>query len=392
MDWLKINIALVTLLGSVAASPALARQFTVDVAGLKPSIVLPLDIDTIEVAPPFEQIEKRVSASQTDSRVEPLFIHVPLDDDERAALALRIARPKKYRALTAMLDREVDQVQKRESARALNNNNNPNNSEISNQNEDRTRFARILVRPSLLRLLSPEAMAGRLKRRHQRVVIDSAGLMKSAGLRSELLTQLAPFSSTSDLRKIAEKLRTGASLDVDSEILPSGPRRAVRNFEFFRGPNCFMTALAFQYPRMVRSQLVNIREEDDHHQVMINNDELWRVLQSSFYEVDPSRSSLKFGDMLVFFQLPQGGGVPRDSAISYRWLKHASTYLFNGLVYSKGSKSPNSPYVVGYLQDEWKSWQKHVTNGGGTLGVKVFRKPLKSATTRPPKSLDDWMY
>jgi hypothetical protein len=235
-------------------------------------------------------------------------------------------------------------------------------------------------------------MAGRLKRRHQRVVIDSAGLMKSAGLRSELLTQLAPFSSTSDLRKIAEKLRTGASLDVDSEILPSGPRRAVRNFEFFRGPNCFMTALAFQYPRMVRSQLVNIREEDDHHQVMINNDELWRVLQSSFYEVDPSRSSLKFGDMLVFFQLPQGGGVPRDSAISYRWLKHASTYLFNGLVYSKGSKSPNSPYVVGYLQDEWKSWQKHVTNGGGTLGVKVFRKPLKSATTRPPKSLDDWMY
>ena len=391
MDSSKLKIAFVTLLGSAISLPAMGRNFAVDVSELRSSLVLPIQVDAMDVSPSFQQIEKRVSASQKDSRVEPLYLAVPVDEDERAAFALKVARPKKYRALTAMLDVEVEQARKRRNTRPANNNN-PNNSELANQNDDQASTARILVRPALLRLLSPEAIASRLKRRHQRAVIDGAALNAEHSLRAELLTQMAPFSSATDLRKVADKVRLGVPLEVDADILPAGQRKAVRNFEFFRGPNCFMTALAFQYPRMVRSQLVNIRAEDDHHEVMINNDELWRVLQSSFYEVDPGRSALKFGDMLVFFQLPAGEKLPADSAISYRWLKHATTYLFNGLVYSKGSKSPNSPYVVAHLQDEWRSWQKHVANSGGNLGVKVFRKPLKSATTRPPKSLDDWMY
>lgn len=392
MESLKLKFACVTLVGSAFCPPAMARNFAVELDTLKPSLVLPLTTRDEDVAPTFEQVRKRVEASQVDPRVEPLYLSVPVDDDERAAFALNLARAKKYRSLTALMDKEVERVQRQQARPAGNNNANPNNAISLNQNDDRTRFVRIVMRPDLLDLLSPQVVTTRLKRKHVDVVIDSTRLLSQPESFTGLLTQLAPFNPAADLKKLADKMRMGVPVDVDAEILPAGARRAVKTFEFYRGPNCFMTALAFQYPRMVRSQMVNIRAEENHHEVMINNDELWRVLQSSFYEVDPDRTELKFGDMLVFFQLPGRGKIPPDSEISYRWLKHATTYLFNGLVYSKGSKSPNSPYVVAHLREEWKGWQKHLANSGGVLGVKVFRKPLKSATSRPPKSLDDWMY
>ncbi len=378
----------------MVSSRADARGFAIRYDAMRPSLRLPANAVEIQVAPSTEQIERRVQVAESDLRVEPLYLAVPVDDDERAAMALKIAKPKKYRALMAALDAELEKARSAGEASPAGQGAQGNQNNMVNPlaSDDAKKTRKIRIRPDLFQLMSVAAVTSRMQRTHLRVSIDSAGLLDDPAARGELLTQLAPFMDSGDLRKIAEKLRLGVSLDVDSDVLPAGPRRAVKSFEMFRGPNCFMTALAFQYPKMVRSQLVNIKTERDHHEVMINNDELWRVLQSSFYEVDPARSPLKFGDMIVFFQLPANLKSPSDADVSYRWIKHATTYLFNDFVYSKGSKSPNSPYLVGVLRSEWKAWEKHVAGGGGNLGVKVFRKPLKSATSRPPKSLDDWLY
>ena len=398
------------------SSRADARGFTTRYESMRASLTLPAHAHEIQVAPALEQIERRVQAAESDSRVEPLYLAVPVDDDERAAMALKLAKPKKYRALMAALDAELakstarpvdphvdpheeaevttgsgDRVAQagQEPQGAHGNQNNMVNPVAA---DDLNKTRKIRVHPDLFRLMSAAAVTTRMQRTHVRVSIDSARLLDKPDARGELLAQLAPFMEADELRKVAGKLRIAQQVDVDADLLPAGPRRAVKSFEIFRGPNCFMTALAFQYPKMVRSQLVNIKTERDHHEVMINNDELWRVLQSSFYEVDPARSPLKFGDMIVFFQLPANLKSPADADISYRWVKHATTYLFNDFAYSKGSKSPNSPYLVGTLRSEWRAWEKHVASGGGNLGVKVFRKPLKSATSRPPKSLEDWLY
>lgn len=385
----------------ICGVPAFARPFTVRLAALKPAIEVPVKVRDELIAPNFSQVERRVQAAELDPRVEPLYLSVPKDDDERAAFALKLARPKNYRQLMARLDQEItkpevsiDSGAVPAAVPALQSvvTGNQNNAVNPVAGDDRVKQVRVRVRPELLRLMAPEAVTSKLQRTHLHVSIDSSDLLDRPELRTELLIQLAPFSGAMELRKVAEKMRQAVPLELDEDLLPVGARRAVKTFELYRGPNCFMTALAFQYPKMVRSQLVNIRTEQDHHDVMINNDELWRVLQSSFYEIDPARSPLKFGDMIVFFQLPASGKTPSDQDISYRWIKHATTFMFNDFVYSKGSKSPNSPYLVGTLRSEWRAWEKHVAAGGGTLGAKVFRKPLKSATSRPPKSLDDWMY
>jgi len=396
----------------MVSSRADARGFTTRYESMRASLTLPAHADEIQVAPSLEQIERRVQAAESDSRVEPLYLAVPVDDDERAAMALKLAKPKKYRALMAALDAELaksttrpvdlhDETEVTTSSgdragqagqEGQGSQGNQNNMVNPMAADDLNKTRKIRVHPDLFRLMSAAAVTTRMHRTHVRVLIDSARLLDKPDARGELLAQLAPFMEAAELRNVAGKLRIAQQLDVDADVLPAGPRRAVKSFEIFRGPNCFMTALAFQYPKMVRSQLVNIKTERDHHEVMINNDELWRVLQSSFYEVDPARAPLKFGDMIVFFQLPANPKSPTDADISYRWVKHATTYLFDDFVYSKGSKSPNSPYVVGTLRSEWRAWEKHVASGGGNLGVKVFRKPLKSATSRPPKTLEDWLY
>ena len=384
---------------------AMARPFTARVESLQPSLTLPLKLVEEDIFPQFALIEKRVALAESDSRVEPLYLSVPRDDDDRAGFSLKLARQKKYRTLMAKLDEEIakadgsidskKQLNGTPGAQQSSGPGNQNNQVNPTAVEDRGLTVKIRVRPDLLRLMSPTAVTAKLKRTHIHATIDSATLLERIDLRSELLVQMASFTDAPELRKVGEKLRLALPLDVDRDVLPVVAQRAVKTFEIFRGPNCFMAALAFQYPKMVRSHLVNVKSEVDHHGVMINNDELWRVLQSSFYEVDPAKSPLKFGDMIVFFQLPASDKAVKDVAdsdISYRWIKHAATFLFNDLVYSKGSKSPNSPYLIGTLRSEWRAWDKHVSAGGGSMGVKVFRKPLKSATSRPPKSLDDWMY
>lgn len=386
-------VSALVFFGGVAA----AKPFTVNRDYLQSDLEIPVAIKPRDVLPKKSQIEKRVRAAERDVRVEPIYLQVPVDDDARAAFTLAIARSRKYRALMSELDRAVMRFRQKSDSRQRNDdgNNDRNDSVNPLGSEDLPETIKLRIRPEVYKLIRPKAIAEQLKRRHLRVMVRAEELRSQPGVANDFLTSLNPFFEPTALKKIQEKIRAGIAISVDDDLLPGNAPQKVRRFEIFRGPNCFMTALGFQYPRMIGSDEVNIRVETNHHEAMINNDELWRVLQSSFYEVEPARSKLKYGDMLVFFALPSvkdGGQQPDSRAISFRWIKHATTFLFNDLVYSKGSKSPNSPYVVGTLRDEWQAWSRHIEKNGGKLGVKVFRKPLKSATTRPPKSLEDWMY
>jgi len=152
----------------------------------------------------------------------------------------------------------------------------------------------------------------------------------------------------------------------------------------FKGPNCFHAALSFQSPLLASSNLINVRQEPGYHRDMINYDELWRILQLSFYEVDPAKSQLQYGDMIVFFET-KGADSP---SIDFKKLRHAATYLTGGYVFAKGSKSANSPYLVRTLGEEWETWTKYTDK----LGAKVFRRNLKHVSNPLPADPVDWVY
>ena len=178
------------------------------------------------------------------------------------------------------------------------------------------------------------------------------------------------------------------SIDVDTLLLPEFARKMVKKFTIYRGPNCFHAALAFQSPQLTSSSLINVKKESGYHRAMINYDELWRVLSENFYEVNPDKLPLKYGDMLVFFDVPEEQADDLDKPVDFRWIRHTATYLFGGYTFSKGSKSPNTPYTVRTIGEEWKTWKRYTEN----LGVKVFRRSQKTVKLAPPMDLTDWIY
>ena len=117
---------------------------------------------------------------------------------------------------------------------------------------------------------------------------------------------------------------------------------------------------------------------------MINYDELWRVLNTHFYEVNVKKYPLKYGDILVFFDVPKD----KDQNVYFKWIKHTAAYLFGSYTFSKGSKSPNTPYTVKTLKEEWKTWDRLTQN----LGVKVFRKVQPAHVSAPSPDRYDWIY
>ena len=114
---------------------------------------------------------------------------------------------------------------------------------------------------------------------------------------------------------------------------------------------------------------------------MINYDELWRAVNYNFYEIDPKTTPLKYGDLIMFFDVEDMNRSPY-----FKWIRHAATYLFGNYTFSKGSKSPNSAYSVKTLEDEWTTWKRLTKN----LQAKVFRRSRKSVNTRPPTDLQGW--
>jgi len=200
------------------------------------------------------------------------------------------------------------------------------------------------------------------------------------------MKQIRPFFGKSHRNKLMKKIRRGKPIKVSKHLLPNFAKKMIKKYIVYRGPNCFHAALAFHSPKLTSSSLINVKKEKGYHRAMINYDELWRAINHNFYEVKPDEQPLKYGDMLVFFDVPEDGEDTHP--INFKWIRHTATYLFGGYTFSKGSKSPNTPYTVRTLSEEWSTWKKFTKN----LGIKVFRRAKHKVTRKPPKELVDWIY
>lgn len=222
--------------------------------------------------------------------------------------------------------------------------------------------------------------------KHHRIELATTTLQSDSSKTIDLLRQLRPFFSREELVSLYRKIGQAPFLELDSDLLPSFPRQAVGKFSYFNGPNCFHAALAFQDPSIPKLQYLNAKREKAHHWQMINYDELWRILSNSFYEIEPEQTSLNYGDLLVFFDLPVDEHPPLS--IDFRWIRHVSVYLFNRYTFSKGSKSANSTYTVNLLEEEWNRWKRRTKN----FAIKIFRKSSRRVTTLPHEELYEWLY
>jgi len=358
--WLSVFFWSEIVLGVVTGKP---NRYIFDLGELKASLSLDVEDRITEIAIPYATIKKRSLRSKVDRRIEPFGIRVPGTPKERLVLSKEIAKPKQSRKLYGYLSDKYYSTPKKKFSDGS---------------------KKVDLTPEALNLTRYSKLREKVSRKHHMVSIETGELRNKIKLRNKLLAQLKPFLSSNDLKKVQSKVRKSSRISVDKYLLPTFARKMVRKYIAFQGPNCFHASLAFHGQSLTSSPFVNVKKEVGYHRSMINYDELWRAINSQFYEVDVSQSPLKYGDMLVFFELPKDG----SNTPYFRWIRHAATYLFGSYTFSKGSKSADTPYTVKTLDEEWQTWRKYTKN----LGLKVFRRASKRVRRVPPTSLTDWLY
>lgn len=340
--------------------------FLYDITTFTTTLSLPVQDQLETIKPSTAKMRERLQRSQKDTTVEPLSVTFANDEAEIRRLAEKIAAPGQSAALALYLHgiwKDGAPISQ--------------GSDIRTSNINQHGFD----------LIDSDAFADLYSRTHHKLTIDGALLQKNPSLRRDFLAQLSPFFSKEERKKIAAQIKAGDKIDVDQSTLPDFAAKMVSKYIIYRGPNCFHAALAFQSPKLASSSLINVKNEKGYHRAMINYDELWRVINSDFYEVDPDKVPLKYGDMLVLFDVPKDEHLAAGP-VNFHWIRHAATYLFGGYTFSKGSKSPNTPYTIRTLSEEWNTWKRYTDN----LGIKVFRRSEKHVRSHPPMDLADWIY
>lgn len=355
--------ALVSSDGYATTSPQKRQpiKYFHDLGAFRSDISIPLTVKDLQVDIPDKQKSTRLLRSKDDERVEPLQLTIEENDERILELANKIAKPSQRLALATYLK-----------------NNFKSGEEIPG-----TTLRLVNLDQKAFQFLDEEAFDRLFSKTHHQILINTAFLRNNSMQRRAFVDQLSPFFSSRELARINRKIMDMSTISLDKDLLPQFARQRVATHTIFRGPNCFHAALAFQSPKLASSTLVNVRREQGYHQDMINYDELWRVLQRSFYEIDPERVNLQYGDMIVFFETKEAD----TDHVEFKTLRHAATYLLGGFVFAKGSKSANSPYLVRTLGEEWETWTKYTKK----LGVKVFRRSLKHVTNPIAVDPDDWV-
>jgi hypothetical protein len=331
-------------------------------ADLRSELSIPLMSKSRTVNIPKRQINARLSRYKSDPIVEPLQLTVSLDEDKILDLAQKIARPNSKLEVANYLKKNY-----------------PSSESIPN-----TSLRLVNLEKPIFEHINHQALASLFSKKQHEVNLSGNYLRHHPKARTELLHQVEPFMTKRELNSLKDKINTSQMLRLDKDLLPGFARKRVGRHTIFKGPNCFHAALAFQSDALASSSLVNVRQEPGYHRNMVNYDELWRVLQLSFYEINPTKTPLQYGDMIVFFETSE----KTNGSIDFKTLRHAATYLLGGYVFSKGSKSANSPYIVSTLGEEWDIWTRYTKK----LGLKVFRRSLKNVTTAPPVDRIDWVY
>lgn len=343
------------------------KPFLFDVTTFTTTLNLPVT-DKVEVVKMSAgQMATRIKKAATDETIEPLTIIMNDNEANLAASAEKLAASGKTEDLIQYF-REKLKVSK----------------PVKKGSSSKT----IEIDRDGLNLIDTDAFADMYSKTHHNLTLNSKELSQDITAKNELMKQLSPYLKKRERDKLSKKISKGDSLQIDKELLPEFPRKMVGKYIVQRGPNCFHAALAFHGAKMTSSSLINVKTETGYHRAMINYDELWRVLNGNFYEVDPDTVPLKYGDMLVFFDVPEEVADDLKYPVDFKWIRHTATYLFGGYTFSKGSKSPNTPYTVRTLADEWKTWKKYTKN----LGVKIYRQSTNSVRANPPMDLVDWLY
>ena len=325
---------------------------------------LPLQISSVErlIALPDDEIRTRLNDYKKDPLIEPIQLTVSADDEKILDLAGKIAKPGRKLAIANFLRENFEKGE-----------------EIPGTN-----IRLVTLDEQTFNWMSHESVDDLFAKEHYELTVKTDELRKNKTLQNSFLAQLEPYLTRAQLDDVQTKILQGKNLVSDRDLLPTFARKMIRHHTVYKGPNCFHAALSFQSPLLPKSSLVNVREEPGYHRSMINYDEMWRVAQLDFYEINPAKTDIKYGDMILFFDAPK---TP-EASVDFRTLRHASTYLFGGYVFAKGSKSANSPYIVRPLADEWSTWTKYTDN----LGVKVFRRSLKHVNKAAVYDPKDWLY
>jgi hypothetical protein len=349
---------------SLAVSTAIPvkEAWFFDFSQLRPSIEIPLQDKPATITLPLKKMQLRASRSQSDVRVEPFAFLLRKDESQVNSIAKKFAKRGRASMLSDYLWSNID------------------TSELLRPGSD---SRSVYLSKQAFQFIDKEKFGTRFENLHHNLAIKTPELRRDKNLLEELMNQISPYLSESQLAVIGRKLEHANNINVDRDFLPEFAKKMVKRFTIYRGPNCFHAALAFQDSRYTDSFSYNVKEEKGYHRAMINYDELWRTLKSEFYEVDASKATLKYGDIITFFEVPDR--LP--GAVDYRWIRHTATYLFNGYTFSKGSKSPNTPYTVKTMKEEWDTWKAYVS----IMAVKVFRKSGKNVNSAPANDLNDWL-
>lgn len=330
-----------------------------DIGEFKPSLQISTEYEIQNISIPKKIISLRTKNYQEDPRIESFKIFLKDPKADISLKAKKYAKTGKEHILRKLIVESLPKAQKNEEG-----------------------IWYVEVNSEMLKVLDSKKYFGKFSRKHYKVTLVSEQMTPTS--KKELLAQVKPYLTGPKLKSLGWSLRRGEKISVDRDLLPKFAKNLVKKYISFRGPNCFHSALAFQGSQMPRSVLVNVKKEQGYHRAMINYDELWRSLSTQFYEVLPERSTLKYGDILVFFDVDSE--IPR--LVNFRTIRHAAVYLFDQYTFSKGSKSPNTPYSVKTLEDEWNTWKKITKK----LRLKVFRRSYKKADKNKLLSLTDWLY
>ena len=319
-------------------------------------------IDDIEkVRIPIKKLRKRIIKSEKNIEVEPVNLWVKKDARSISEFASLIGQSGKSLKLHSEIIKRVE-----------------------NQKENTNGNVKFTLTKKDLRLIDLRKISDLLAKPHHNVTIEAETVSDSLDLRSQIVQQTKSFLTKKQRRRLRRKLQKNQDIVVGRDLLPPFAKKRLKKYLIHRGPNCFHAALSFQDEKLTRSKRVNIKEEKGYHSSMINYDELWRAINGYFHEVDVRKAKLKYGDLVVFFNIPKD--LPEQT--NFRWIRHTATYLFDDYTFSKGSKSPNSPYTIKTLSDEWKTWQAYSSN----LGVKIYRRNKATLQKNMPTDTTDWIY
>lgn len=312
---------------------------------LHPSLTINTFVQPDEAMISAKIYNKRLKLGRKVPEVEPVYLYLPEKKSELRKWLQSVARKNKKKPLISEFFKRFNKGEY-ESSRG---------------------WLKVALNGKLHRYVAPRKIARKFKKPHLKVFLDGEQLARQPALARQLVTQVRPFASRKQVRELKAQIKERKLISVSRALFPRFARKNLKKFTPYQGPNCFHAALSFHSETYGLSKRFNVKRERNHHDLMINYDELYRILFLDFREINPRKEGMKYGDIIVFFDRDT---EPSRKKFYFKWMKHTLVYLFNDYTFSKGSKSANTPYTVKTLAKEWRTWQRLT----GNLRLKVFRR------------------